>query len=180
MWSLCSVLDLEHVLALAARDASGVSANTSSNIVDGSRNGPSVMVPYFCASFHAAVTSALSSSSSASCFSSDQWPSVIRCCLSRSMGSPSGKPCPIRLWAVLRRIVARRVRAAAVGNVFDQRRAAAASCAVGRPERYRINGQQVVAVNADARECRGRGRALRTGAVRRRQSPGRSKWPTGC
>ncbi len=84
---------------------------------------------------------------------------------------------PLVLRPVFRRVVAGRMRAAAIGDVLDQRRPAAAPGAVGGPERYRVDSQQIVAVdanagNTEAEAAGGKRAALATGrALERRNRP---------
>ncbi len=60
---------------------------------------------------------------------------------------------PLVLWTVLRRVVARRVSAAPIGNELDHRRAAAAARAIRRPQRCGVDREEVIAVDADARDA---------------------------
>ncbi len=84
------------------------------------------------------------------------------------------------LWPVARRIVAGGMRCRAIGHQFDQRAATAGARAIRGPARRRVDGEEIIAVDAQARACRRPGRAPRRSSARRRPCPGRSKSPTGC
>src|SRR5579863_4080021 len=71
---------------------------------------------------------------------------------------------PLVLGAILRRIVAGRMGAGAIGDELDQRRAAALARALRSPLRDRIDGEEIVAVDANPRDTVPRS-ALREGAM---------------
>ena len=73
---------------------------------------------------------------------------------------------------IARRIVAGRMRGGAIRDVLDQRRARARARALGRPLRDRVHGEEIVAVDANARESRSPARARRTSAA----SPPAKPW----
>src|ERR1700730_6636461 len=54
------------------------------------------------------------------------------------------------LGAVARRIIAGRMRRGTIGHQLDQRRSRAGARSFGRPLRHRIDGEKIVAVDADA------------------------------
>ena len=112
-----------------------------------------------------------------SCSCSDHAPIAIRCCLSRAIGSPSGKCAQSSAGPVFGWIVRGRVRPGAVGHPFDQRRPEVAARALGRPLRCRMDREKVVAVDAQRRDAaahaaRREGGALAAGnGLERRDGP---------
>ena len=79
--------------------------------------------------------------------------------------------------AVAARIVAGRMRRHAIGEMLDQRRAVIGAGPLRRPAGHRVDGEEIVAVDADAGEAeadraRGEGRLLAAGdALARRDRP---------
>ena len=145
-----------------------------------SSRGPSLSAPKDTASFQAAATCASSSACSvlvlflAPFAERDQ---VVLQAFDRIAERPV---LVVVLRAVTRRIVAGGMRRGAIGDELDERRAAAGARALRGPLRDRVHREEIVAVDADARQCRSPGRAPRTSAARRRPCPGTWRSPTGC
>src|ERR1700733_1201741 len=72
---------------------------------------------------------------------------------------------PLVLGAIFRRIVRGRMRARAVGYPFDQRRAQIGARPFGRPDRDRMDGKIVVAVDAQRRNAEAVSASSESGAL---------------
>ena len=72
----------------------------------------------------------------------------IRCCFSRAIGSPSGKCCQSSAGRYFDGSSEVECGAGAVGDPLDQRRPEVAARALGGPARRRVDGEEVVAVDA--------------------------------
>ena len=107
-------------------------------------------------------------------------PSAIRCCFSRSTGSPSGQALAFVGRAVAAGIVARGMAFGAIGEVLDQRRRrdwrARAPPPIASPRRRRGSRCRRRAAPAGRSRCR----APRRSPRRRRRCRGSSRSPTDC